>query len=483
MNKLPEGYIEKSKRKKILLMCDDIRFTSGIATMAREIVVGTSHRLNWVNVGAAINHPEYGKRLDLSQDTGKTAGIPDASVTVYPSNGYGTPELVRQLIDVENPDAIMLFTDPRYWVWLFQMENEIRKKIPILYLSIWDDYPAPLYNKPYYESCDLLMSISKQTKNIHELVLGEKAKDKVITYVPHGINEKVFFPINEYMKNEYESLQSYKKNLFGDDQPEFVVFYNARNIRRKCTSDLIAAYALFCDSIGKEKAKKCKLLLHTQPIDENGTNLNAVVELLCDPEYQKVQFEQSMIPAQTLNLMYNLADVTALISSNEGWGLSLTESMMAGTMIIGNVTGGMQDQMRFEDKNGKWVELNKDFPSNHYGRYKKSGKWVVPVFPTNLSIVGSIPTPYILDDRCDFRDVAKAIEEIYNLSPEERKERGMAGREWVTSDESMMTAANMCKNVVSSIEKTFDTWKPKKQFELIKIEKLPRKQITHKLVY
>jgi glycosyltransferase involved in cell wall biosynthesis len=218
-------------------------------------------------------------------------------------------------------------------------------------------------------------------------------------------------------------------------------------------------------------------------MDENGTNLNAVVELLCDPEYQKVQFEQSVIPTAVLNLMYNVSDVTALISSNEGWGLSLTESMMAGTMIIGNVTGGIQDQLRFEDDNGKWVELTKEFPSNHYGRYKKSGKWAVPVFPTNLSIVGSIPTPYILDDRCDFRDVAKAIEEVYNLSPEERKQRGMAGREWVTSDESMMTAANMCKNVVSSIENTFDMWKPKKQFELIKIEKLPRKQITHKLVY
>ncbi len=464
-------------------MCDDIRFTSGIATMAREIVVGTSHRLNWVNVGAGINHPEFGKRMDLSQDTGKNAGIPDASVTLYPSNGYGTPELVRQLIELEQPDAIMLFTDPRYWVWLFQMENEIRKKIPILYLSIWDDYPAPLYNKPYYESCDLLMSISKQTKNIHELVLGDKAKDKVITYVPHGINEKLFFPINEYMKDEYEKLQADRKALFGEDQPEFVVFYNARNIRRKCTSDLIAAYALFCDSIGVEKAKKCKLLLHTQAIDENGTNLNAVVDLLCDPEYQKVQFVQQMLPTDAINRLYNIADVTALISSNEGWGLSLTESMMTGRMIIGNVTGGMQDQMRFEDENGKWVDLTKDFPSNHYGRYRKSGKWAIPVFPNNLSIVGSIPTPYIFDDRCDFRDVAKAIEEVYNLTPEERYERGMAGREWVTSNESMMSAKNMCSNVVSSIEKTFDKWKPKERFELIKIQKLPRKSIKHKLVY
>jgi glycosyltransferase involved in cell wall biosynthesis len=483
MQSLPEGYIEKSKRKKILLMSDDLRMTSGIATMSREIVIGTSHRFNWVNLGAAINHPDYGKRFDLSEDTNKTMNIPDSSVTLYPCNGYGTPEIVRQILEIEKPDAIMLFTDPRYWVWLFQMENEIRKKIPILYLSIWDDYPAPLYNKPYYESCDLLMSISKQTKNIHELVLGEKAKDKVITYVPHGINDRLFYPINEFMKEEYEGLQSYKKNLFGEDQPEFVVFYNARNIRRKCTSDLIAAYALFCDSIGKEKAKKCTLLLHTQAMDENGTNLNAVVELLCDPEYQKVKFEQGAVPTNILNYMYNIADVTALISSNEGWGLSLTESMMAGTMIIANVTGGMQDQLRFEDEKGNWVDFTKDFPSNHFGKYRQHGVWAMPVFPTNMSIVGSIPTPYIFDDRCDFRDVANAIENVYNLTPEDRIHRGMKGRDWATSDESMMSSTNMSKNVISSIEKTFSEWKPKEDFEFIKIEKLPRKKITHKLVY
>lgn len=65
----------------------------------------------------------------------------------------------------------MLITDPRYFIWLFSIENEIRKNIPITYLSIWDNYPAPLYNLPYYESCDMLLGISKQTHNIHQLVL------------------------------------------------------------------------------------------------------------------------------------------------------------------------------------------------------------------------------------------------------------------------------------------------------------------------
>ena len=477
------GYIPQAKRKKILLLCDDIRMTSGISTMAREIVIGTAHKFNWVNLGGAINHPEQNRRLDVSQDTNKMLGIDDSSVFIYPINGYGSQEIVRQMIEMEKPDAIMFFTDPRYWIWLFQMEQEIRKKIPMIYLNIWDDLPAPLYNKSYYDSCDTLMAISKQTLNINKMVLGDKVKGKILKYIPHGINEKIFFPITEFMKAENELLADKKKEIFGDFNPEFVVFYNARNIRRKSTSDLIAAYSVFCDKIGKEKASKCALLLHTQPVDENGTDLNVIQDLLCDPEYQKVYFSNARLGADQVNALYNMSDVTCLISSNEGWGLSLTESMMAGRMIIANVTGGMQDQLRFEDENGKWIDFNDKFCSNHFGKYKKHGRWGVPVFPNNMSIVGSIPTPYIFDDRCDFREVADAIEQVYNLNPEERKQRGLEAREWVTSNESMMSAKHMCDNVINTIEETFSTWKPRKNFELIKTEKLTRKKIVHPLVY
>jgi glycosyltransferase involved in cell wall biosynthesis len=478
-----QGYIPQEKRKKILLLSDDIRMTSGISTMAREIVIGTAHKYNWINLGAALNHPDNGKHLDISQDTNKVTGLNDASVFIYPFSGYGTPEVVRHLIEVEKVDAIVFFTDPRYWIWLFQIENEIRKKTPYIYLNIWDDLPAPLYNRAYYESCDALMAISKQTLNINRMVLGDKANDKVLRYVPHGINEHVFFPITEFMKERMTALDLKKKELFGSFNPEFVVFYNARNIRRKSTSDLIAAYAQFCDSIGKEKAKKCALLLHTEIADENGTDLGVVTNLLCDPEYQRVFFSQAKMPAEGVNLLYNIADVTCLISSNEGWGLSLTESLMAGTMIIANTTGGMQDQMRFEDEDGEWIDFTEKFPSNHFGTYKKHGEWAEPVYPTNMSIVGSIPTPYIFDDRCDFRDVAKAIENVYNISPEERDRRGLKGREWVTSDESMMSAKHMCDNVASTIDDTLSAFKPRKQFEFIKAEKLPRKKLVHPLTY
>lgn len=479
---MKEGYIPREQRKKILFLSDDIRFTSGISTMAKEIVLGTAHRFNWANVGAAIQHPEVGKKLDVCADTNKIAGIEDSSVYIYPTSGYGSPELVRQLMEIEKPDAIMFFTDPRYWIWLFQMENEVRRQVPMIYLNIWDDLPAPLYNKPFYESCDTLMAISKQTLNINRLVLGDKANNKVLKYVPHGINEDVFKPIKEG-DEDFPKVQEMRKKYFGDDQPEFVVLYNARNIRRKCVPDLIAGYAHFCDLIGKEKAKKCALLLHTQKLDENGTDLPAVVDLICDPEYQRVVFCEARYSPQEMCQLYNCGDTVILISSNEGWGLSLTEGMMCGKPIIGNVSGGMQDQMRFEDENGKWIDFSEKFPSNHYGTYKKCGEWAFPVFPSNLSIVGSIPTPYIWDDRADFRDIAKQMEAVFNTPKERRLELGKAAREWVTSDESMMSAKNMSKNVIEAIEETLATWKPRPKYEFLKVEKLPKKKMVHPLIY
>ena len=475
-------YVKKEDRKKILLLCDDIRMHSGIATMAREMVVGTAHHFNWLNLGAALQHPEAGTGFDISADVNNTLGIDDSWVRVLPNNGYGDAMQIRGLIAQEKPDAIMIFTDPRYWTWLFEIEREIRNEIPLMYLNIWDDYPAPLYNKSYYESCDLLMAISKQTKNINEIVLGDLAKEKVIKYVPHGINEKGFFPITSTHEN-YDKLLEFKKNLFQGKDIEFVLFYNSRNIRRKSPGDIILAFRNFCDRIGKEASQKCALVMHTQPVDENGTDLYAVREALCDDSYINVFFSDGRVDTAQMNLLYNIADANILISSNEGWGLSLTEAMMAGTMIIGNVTGGMQDQMRFEDENGKWIELTSDFPSNHRGTYKKHGEWAVPVYPSNISVVGSVQTPYIFDDRCSPDDITDAIETIYLLPKEERERRGSLAREWVTSDESGMSARQMCENVIDAVDESFEKFVPRTRYDLLKITERPKKYVTHKLVY
>jgi glycosyltransferase involved in cell wall biosynthesis len=476
---MKKHYIPQEQRKKILILSDDIRTTSGIATMTREMVLGTCHHFNWVNLGATIKNPDEGKKIDLSGDSNKFNGITDASVFLYPSSGYGTIERVRELLKIEKPDAIMLFTDPRYWEWLWIHEREIRSQVPILYLNIWDSLPYPIYNRGYYDSCDLLMAISKQTENINRVVLGEKAKNKVITYVPHGINEDVFFPIDE-KHEKWDELQQFKKQLFNGKEYEFTLMFNSRNIRRKSFPDTLLAWKMFVDGLPEDKKDKVAFIAHTQPVDENGTDLNAVIEMIWGktPPNVFITGLNRFVPEQ-MNLLYNCSDAGILISSNEGWGLSLTEAMMCGKPIIANVTGGMQDQMRFEDENGEWIQFTEEFGSNHFGKYKKHGEWVFPVFPSNMSLIGSVPTPYIFDDRADFRDASDLIRVLYDLGKEERTNKGKAARKWATSDEAMMTSKNMSINVINSIDKTLETFTPRPSYDFIQIDELPAKQNKH----
>ena len=146
-------------KKKILLLSDALRMSSGIGTMSKEFVLGTVQHYDWIQIGGAIKHPEAGKVVDMNESVRKTTGVEDATLKIYPVDGYGSPDLLRQLINNEKPDAIMHYTDPRFWGWLYEMEHEIRQEMPIFYYNIWDDLPAPQYNEFFYESSDLIMNI------------------------------------------------------------------------------------------------------------------------------------------------------------------------------------------------------------------------------------------------------------------------------------------------------------------------------------
>lgn len=476
---MKEGYLKKEDRKKILLLTDDIRVHSGVAQIGREMVIHTSHHYNWVQLAGAVKHPEKGKKIDISADNNNQANVEDSSVILYPTDGYGNPDVLRNIIKIEKPDAIFLITDPRYFTWLFQMENEIRKNIPIVYLNIWDSMPAPMYNREFYESCDALFGISKQTVGINQIVLGKKGDNKIIKYIPHGLNNKMFKPINE----TDEELKEFKKYLSKNKEYNFTLLFNSRNIRRKSISDTILAWKLFIDKLPKEEADKCLFVLHTEPSSEHGTDLVAVINYFFPDEDHNIIISNDKFPTDKMNLMYNSADGVILISSAEGWGLSLTEALLTGTPIIANTTGGMQDQMRFEDDNGEWINFTPDFPSNHRGTYKKHGKWALPVYPTNLSIVGSIPTPYIYDDRCSFEDAAERIMELYKMGDEKRKEIGKAGLEWALGDEAGFTSEKMSNRIIEGVDELFDTWKPRPKFEFLKDTDYEDKILKHKIIY
>jgi glycosyltransferase involved in cell wall biosynthesis len=413
-------------------------------------------------LGAAIQHPEFGKVVDVNQDVRERTGIEDANLKIYPNHGYGDINILRTLLALEKPDAILHFTDPHYWQWLYDNEHEIRQQVPILYYHIWDDLPDPKYNRDYYESCDWVGCISKQTYGIvHRVgkmidgVTHKPLEDWQISYVPHGINPKVFKPLDEVSDD-------IKKLMFGDKEYDFVLFYNNRNIRRKQPSDVIYSYKLFCDKLPKEQSDKCLLLMHTAAVDENGTDLPAVIKALCPYD---VKFTGLKLEQDKLNEIYNLVDCTINIANNEGFGLTTAESLMAGTPIIVNVTGGLQDQCGFNYSADDYITFGTLHDKKTHGS-TLHGEWVLPIWPAAINLNGSVPTPYIFDDRVNDDEVANKIATVYSWNKEERKRRGLLGREFMIEN---LSSDIMNNSLIEGIERVFENYKPRERFELYKI--------------
>tara|TARA_R100001594_G_scaffold128975_1_gene167464 strand:- start:2796 stop:4211 length:1416 start_codon:yes stop_codon:yes gene_type:complete len=456
----------KPKKKKILCLSDDLRMHSGIATQTKEFVMGTLHKYDWVQIAGAVKHPEEGKIIDMSQAVKNDYGIDDAYLKVYPVSGYGNPHLVRDIIKMEKPDAIMHFTDPRFWIWLYNMEHEIRQNIPILYYNIWDDIPDPLYNTNYYRSSDMLMSISKQTYGINKRILSKYGyKDWQLDYVPHGITGKRISKIEDKGDTKFREFEQ----KHGLDKYKFKILYLNRNIRRKMPGDVALAYKHFMDKLTPEQRKDCVFVFHASPVDDNGTDMRAVCKTLL-PEYPVIFTYDNGGPMsdEEMNYLYNSIDIYINMASNEGFGLGSLEALHAGKNIVLNVTGGMQDQCGFKNDKGEYLTAEDyvELKSNHRGTYKEHGEWVKPIFPSNISCQGSPLTPYIFDDRCSFEDAGEALYNWYDEGPEERKRKGEVGRQWVLGDDARMTSKHLSESFIKNIEATFENWKPREKYTL-----------------
>ena len=453
-------------KKKILLLSDDLRMHSGIATQSKEFVLGTIHHYDWVQVGAAIEHPDHNKVVDMSEAVKKEWGVKDAYLKIYPQSGYGNPDLIREIIKIEKPDAILHFTDPRFWIWLYNMEHEIRQNIPILYYNIWDDLPDPLWNRDFYRSSDLLMGISKQTYGINKRITrGYHDEDWQVKYVPHGVSEQRF---KKVPKGNLELIDFESK--YGLNKFKFKVLYLNRNIRRKSPGDVVLAYKYMLDKLEPEQRKECCLVFHTAPVDENGTDLPAVCKALLPADANVVftYHQGGSFDDKQMNFIYNSCDVYINMASNEGFGLGSLESLTTGTPIVVNVTGGMQDQCGFKNEKGEYLTADDyiQLGSNHRGEYKEHGEWVKPVWPTNISLCGSPMTPYIFDDRCSAEHAGEALLEWYKAGPEERERCGEVGRQWVLGDDARMTTKHMSESFIENIDGTFDNWKPREKYTL-----------------
>ncbi len=455
------------KRKpKILLLSDDIRLPSGVGTVSMNLVTRTLAQYQWVQIAGALTHPEAGKRIDMSQQLQQQTGVPGAYCVLYPTTGYGDQNLLRQVIHIEKPDLIIHFTDPRFWDWLYQMEHEIRQHIPIAYLTIWDDLPYPRWNENAYESCDLLMAINRQTYNIVKQVRQRKpVKPWELTYVPHGIDDKIFRPINAWA-DEYTDLRKrFLGEKLAESRPNFIFGFNARNIQRKRIMDMLWAFHELIQT-----GEDAHFLLHCPRVDSAGTDLTAFIRDLMPKSTQDriVFYEKHDISPDHLNVLYNLFDTTVLTSSAEGFGLSCAESIMSGTPVLVNVVGGLQDQVGLRWKHDhqlvKLSDYNNETPTfSNRSNDVESGEWTFTVFPES-GFQGSPQTPYIYDSKANIADIIVQMQKAVS-SKENLTQYGILGRQYLL--DNGFSIDGMIDAFKKSITGLLENWKPRSRWELV----------------
>lgn len=408
------------ERKKILLISDHPLVPSGVGTQAKYICEGLleTGKYRMLCFGGAIKHPDYKPQMVAPEKFGEGNWI------ILPVDGHGSKEQLRQVLYTEKPDAVVMFTDPRFFYWVWEMEDEVRSVCPLIYYHVWDNDPTPTFNRVFYESTDHVIALSRKTYGLLQDMGYERR-----SYIPHALPHELFKPLPDHQVEEF------KQKHFGPHfDKKFFLMWNNRNARRKQTGDVIEAFADFMKQVGRDKVA---LIMHTQARDPEGQDIHALAERF-DIASNLILSEERVQP-EVLNSMYNVADCVINIASNEGFGLGTLEAMFSGTPILVHFTGGLQYQI------GDWADDETDFSNQDrltakakkLWEQKKGNWWGVPVFPASRSCVGSLQCPYIYDDRTNKKDVVKGLTTLYNMGRTKRKELGLRAREWATKTFSM----------------------------------------------
>ena len=410
-----------TEKIKVLTLGDHPMSPSGVGTQTKYICEALldSEKFSIVSLGGAIKHHDYAPiKIPPYGDDWR----------VIPIDGYGTAEMIRSIVRSEKVDMIWFMTDPRFWGWLWEIENEIRSLVPLIYYHVWDNHPYPYFNRNNYLSNDHIATISKVTHDIVKTVVPEVQS----TYLPHSVDTEIFKPlapeIIEELRNEH---------LHPDDLNKVLFFWNNRNARRKQSGTLVYWFKEFLDKIGHDKAQ---LIMHTDPKDPHGQDLEHLIEHL-EMNDRQVMLSTAKIPPQDLACLYNMADCTVNISDAEGFGLSTLESLACGTPIVVNMTGGLQEQVT----DG----------TNWFGE---------AIFPSSKSIIGSQEVPYIYEDRISKDHFLSAMNKMFVRTTEERRDLGLQGREHVMENYNFLGFKQQWVDLMIKIYEESGSWHTRKNY-------------------
>jgi glycosyltransferase involved in cell wall biosynthesis len=402
-------------KKTVLMLCDHPLSTSGVGTQARWLISGLVETKKWSFrvFGGAVKHDDY-RTVQLDPD-----------FIIKPTDGFGNKAILRQALVSEKPDLLLLFTDPRFFTWVWEMEDEIHQICPIAYNHLWDNPPWPEYNRVLYESTDLVNCINWPTYEMVHQRFPEKTN-----YITHAVPSELF------KKLPQEEIAQWKQRLLQPHrQDDFVVMFVSRNARRKMASDIIVSFKLFLNALEEKHGhRKATLVMHTDPLDNEGPNLIHVLDML--HLNKDVVFSKDRIDFNQMNALYNCCDVVVNRSCNEGFGLSVLEAKMAEKIGVVLKTGGLTRQV-VDHETGTEFGVGMD--------------------PEVRCLVGNQGVPYIYEDFVSHETVAKALLTVYDMGPERRADLGAQARIHALKNHDM-------KHLITRWDETLtqltESWKP-----------------------
>jgi len=413
------------KKIKVLVLSDHPLSPSGVGTQTKYMIESClkTGKFSFISLGGAIKHLDY--TPVQVEPYGK-------DFVIVPIDGYGNQDMIRSVLNTEKPDMIWFMTDPRFYTWLWEIENEIRALVPMVYYHVWDNKPYPDFNKVWYDSNDYIFTISKVTDDIVKNV----SPNVKSTYLPHAVDNQIFKTL------EKQEVIDYMDQVIPQSKDKFMFFWNSRNARRKQSGSLIFWFNDFLNKVGKDKA--C-LVMHTNPKDPNGQDLNAILEKL-GLVNGEVVFSTQAVDSTLLAKFYNRADCTLCISDAEGFGLSTLESLSCGTPIIVNMTGGLQEQVTDGEE---WFGIGLE--------------------PSSKAIIGSQDVPYIYEDRINGEEFVEAMCKLYNMSEQEREDLGKKGQNHVNKNYSFTQLAAKWPILLEEIHNEMGSWETRKGYKSMEL--------------
>ena len=305
-------------------------------------------------------------------------------IRIYPMPDFTHAPTFRTVLTQERPDILVLFADPRYFVNTFALVDEFRPRTRVVFYHLWDNDPVPEFNSSYYECVDGVICGSQFTYNL----LKQLSTPPPLYLAPH-----VFDPSDYYTLPPKQLEDAHKKWIapLGIGNPDLILFWNNRAIVRKRPGDLIRAFSMFAEEF-EQLGKQALLIIKTRQgmDDKKATDLASYRKVFKHGKIMLLLEDQGV---SNMNELYNLADATVCISYNEGFGMSVGESLFAGTPVVATKTGGMTEQITCGDQ--------------------AFGVALPPTFRSLSASPGLVNCPYIYEDFTDVLDIKRAFEQIY----------------------------------------------------------------------